>query len=245
MGDDAGLALKRSFQILEIFHEQKRPLKATDLQRIMACPKSSLMLVLKGMVTLGYLNHDGTSRTYFPSVRLQQVSEWIVEAITRGPALRRAAVELRDKVNETVVISAKSHDDMEVAIVEASHRPIMLQLPVGSRLRLWSTAVGCAYLMQKRDSEVRQMYAARLRDDPAIPPLDDVLARVRAARSAGFAMSIGTAIPDLAALACPLTVREHQLALVLSVGGPIRRVRENWRFLADRLVETARKCSAA
>ena len=240
MADSTGLAMDRSFRILEMFRVERRGLRAAEIQRKIDCPKSSLNIILKGLVSLGYLNHDPVERSYFPSVRLRQLGDWILGALARGSPVQRAAAELRDRIDDTVVVSAKAELALEVALVEASNRPIALQLLIGTRLSLWSTAVGCAHLMSLSDRAIKQLHDIAGKQGRAPPELDDVMNRVMKARSVGYAVSFGSVIPDLAAIACPLLNQDGPVALVLSVGGPIQRVKQNWEFTASQLCRTAR-----
>lgn len=236
MSSATSLTLSRSFQILECFERSRRPLRAADLQEEVSCPKSSLNVILKGMVELGYLHYDRRSRSYFPSLKVQFFGDWILSTVTRGPHLQRVARQLRNKVDETVVISVKVSNYLEVAVVETSSKPISLQLPIGTRFGLWNTAVGIAFLMSQSNTEIKRLHQIDQRSSTEPPPaLSEVMEHVAQGRAVGCAIAYGSVVPDLGALAAPLKLEASHPAIVLSVGGPIARVKEQEAYLADRL----------
>ncbi len=244
MSLSSGLALERCFRILEVFAKVRRPMRAIEIQDALDCPKSSLTILLRGMNELGYIHYDTRNRIYFPSLKVQAFGDWILPTITRGPQLQSVVRDLRNKADETAVISVKAGNYLEVAIVETGSQPISLQLPTSSRFDLWGTAVGTAYFMSQKDAEIKKAY---MREDTAVHDkhtIEDILDAVKKARTAGYAIAYGSVSPDLAALACPLQIGGHGPTTVLSVGGPVRRVRANKDRLVSLLMESANKARA-
>ena len=60
----------RTLEVLELFHEQRAPLRLKYIFEKLSYPQSSTTSLLKSMVVLGYLNYDRPSRTYFPTPRV-------------------------------------------------------------------------------------------------------------------------------------------------------------------------------
>lgn len=234
---DAGLSLLRAFAIFRAFQNAKRPLGVSDLMGALDCPKSSLNLILKGLVSLGFLNHDARHRTYFPSLSFQHLGDWILDSLTQGANVREIARGLRNAVEETVLVSAKVDTFLEVTIVESSSKVIALQVSEGTRLDLWSSAVGCGFLMSQTDAEIKRLYKSGKTTMNDRPALDDVMRRVKKARANGYALSFGAVIPDVGAIARPLPISGGHHPLVLSVGGPVNRIKKNWQSVADELLK--------
>ena len=65
---------QRVFQILELFAEDRAPRRPIQIARQMQYPVSSTIALLRTMVASGYLAFERRSRTYFPSVRLFQLT---------------------------------------------------------------------------------------------------------------------------------------------------------------------------
>lgn len=243
MSGSVGLGLDRCFRIMELFREKQTPLSASDIQSALACPKSSLNLILRGMCDLEYLHRDPRTRTYFPSVQFQKLGDWILPTITRGPRLQALAAELRNQIEETVLVTVKGDNCMEVAVVETSAKPIALQVPVGTRFDIFGTAVGVAYLMNQKDRDIERLYDHARRANGLDLTLDDVGKHVTTARNVGYAIAFGSVVPELAALAVPLKLETGHQPLVLSVGGPIERIKANWARLSTHLRRAANHAS--
>ena len=53
----------RTLEVLELFHEQRAPLRLKYIFEKLSYPQSSTTSLLKSMVVLGYLNYDRPTRT--------------------------------------------------------------------------------------------------------------------------------------------------------------------------------------
>ena len=65
----------RVFEILELFAEDRTPRRPVEVARQMHYPVSSTAALLRTMTACGYLAFEPRSRTYFPSVRLFQLTQ--------------------------------------------------------------------------------------------------------------------------------------------------------------------------
>ena len=54
----------RTFAVLELFRDERRPLRLSEIYTALGYPQSSSTNLLKGMVIEGYLNYNRNTRTY-------------------------------------------------------------------------------------------------------------------------------------------------------------------------------------
>src|SRR4051812_27531129 len=71
----------RVLEVFELFERERRPCALNEICAALDYPQSSGTVLLKSLVSRGYLSYDRSARTYFPSLRLASLGEWV------GPAL--------------------------------------------------------------------------------------------------------------------------------------------------------------
>ena len=67
----------RVLEIFEYFDEVRRPVTIQDVAQALSYPHSSTAALLKSLVSLGYLEHDDRGKTFFPSIRISLLGNWV------------------------------------------------------------------------------------------------------------------------------------------------------------------------
>ena len=68
----------RALDVLELFGEMRRPLRAIEMSKALGLHPSSINQLLKTMVESAHLTFDAHLKTYLPSPRLAQFSAWML-----------------------------------------------------------------------------------------------------------------------------------------------------------------------
>ena len=235
MNDAANISITRLFQILELFKTEQRPLTATFIQNATGCPRSSLNLLLKSVVNLGYLTFHRKTNAYFPCIQLEQLTSWLLPTILQDHSVGALLNKLRAITRETVILSMRSDLDMEVVRVATSNQAIALHISPGARFPIWSTAVGLAALSSLKQTELKRLYhrSGSLPKDS----LNGTLRAINAMRKRGYSVSAGAVLEHVRALAAPLPTTFAGRELVLSVGGPDDRIAKNEQALGQALLQ--------
>lgn len=71
-------SVNRVFHLFELFERLRRPLRVVEIANLINTPQSSLSMLLKTLVARGYLDYDVQSRTFFPTIRLAVLCDWLV-----------------------------------------------------------------------------------------------------------------------------------------------------------------------
>ncbi len=139
--------VSRTLDFLEIFAEQKRPLSASEIARLLDIPASSCHDVLQALQERGYLYELTVRGGYYPTLRLYDIAKTIAD---HDPVVLRAGSilkSLRDKIDESILL-AKVHglSASYLMSVEPSH-PLRFLAKVGEPVRtLHATSAGKALL---------------------------------------------------------------------------------------------------
>ena len=99
---------RRVFEVLELFQERRAPLRLQDVCAELGYPASSGSMLLRSMVTLGYLRYDTSARRYMPTMKIAHLGSWVQGAIMGDGALMRAMDALADRFGETVTLAVQS-----------------------------------------------------------------------------------------------------------------------------------------
>ena len=226
MINDNVKSVARVFEILECFERERRLLNATKIAQALNYPQSSTQALLKTMVNLGYLTYDSRVRGYFPTPKVLLKNKWLENSTHTG--LLDAMDDLQRMTGETVTLCSYCDMDMQVVEVVSASQPVALHLTPGSRIPLFSSAVGIAFLAHQTDELVdrfiRRAEKLAARDlGPTIERarIKDALNLVRARGAAvGYSLVLEGVGAISAAIRCPIS----GTPFVLSVGGPDARI---------------------
>ncbi|WP_249025655.1 helix-turn-helix domain-containing protein [Erythrobacter sanguineus] len=77
----------RTLEVLELFMEERRPLRLNEIYKALGYPQSSATNLLKSMLVMGYLNYNRANMTYLPTMRVSALGNWLPQAIYREGGL--------------------------------------------------------------------------------------------------------------------------------------------------------------
>ena len=108
----------RALDILELFGDLRRPVRAVEVAKFLGLPASSTDQVLKSMSGSGYLIFNRMAKTYFPSPRLIPFGCSLNDSFFGGtlPALLD---RLHQTTGEVVSLSTISGDDIKLVDARA------------------------------------------------------------------------------------------------------------------------------
>ncbi len=80
MSDTVVKSAARVLEVFEFFAGRKAPATVGEVCASLGYPQSSTSVLLKSLLTLGYLSYDGTTRRYAPSVKVARLGSWITSS---------------------------------------------------------------------------------------------------------------------------------------------------------------------
>jgi DNA-binding IclR family transcriptional regulator len=235
MPSSPNISISRLFEILEVFSRERRPLTATFLQEITGCPRSSLNLLLKSAVSLGYLTIHKKTNSYFPCIQLAQLTAWVVPTILQDRKVGSMLDDLRQMTDESVLLCMRSDMNMEIVRVATSSQAIALIATVGDRFPIWGSAVGMAALSSLSNIDLKLLYyrSSKL----PTKSLNETKNVLKATRIRGYSASYSAVREGVGAIAAPLPITFAGRELVLSIGGPEDRISKNEKQLGEALAK--------
>ena len=199
--------LRRAVEILSVFSHARPAMSLAEIVQAVRLPKTTVFRVLASLVERGFCEWDAPSGKYslgFELVRLADIRR-------RQSSVHDVAIpvmrEIRNAVNETVILSVRSGDfRVHIDFVEGLH-PMRRMADLGVRAPLYAGAASKVLLAGLDDDEI-EAYLARSDltafqestiTDPAV-----LWREIRAIRKRGFAESKGELFAGGGALAAPI-----------------------------------------
>lgn len=216
----------RALDILEAFASKREPMTASEIGAALGYPKSSLSMLLRSLVNQGYLTLGGTNQSYFPTLKVARLGDWVTGALIGSEHLLAALAELRVATAETVTLTGPLDLQMRCLHALIGTHPIALQVEEGVRFPMMGTAVGVAWLAAHPAASVAE-YLARWSKQNGTSEIERqrVIEAIEIARSRNYAAVYDAVIPDTGAVAVPIVAGSDEI-LVVAVAGLNRRIRD-------------------
>ncbi|WP_394760452.1 IclR family transcriptional regulator [Phenylobacterium sp.] len=221
----------RVFEVLELFERLREPLTSIKVGRSLNYPASSALALLKSMVSLGYLSFDRIDRTYFPTVRLTLLGQWVESAVHLGEGNLAALAEaMIQATGESVSVSCQNDLDMQFIYIAQGPQHITFNITPGTLAPLFKSSIGLTALTMRSDDEIARL-AARL--NKAAKGKEDridaaeVLKTVRSIRQRGWFAGYDMYLDGVGAISWVLPTNTGRRSMVMAVSGPSARLREH------------------
>jgi len=230
----------RALDVFKAYHAARRPLSLTELSQKTEIPVSTCHAVMKLLAREGYL-YFVSSREAYPTRLLWQITEEIRLHDPIVQMLEPALTELRNEVDETVILGVQQGNEVVYLLVLESAQAIRYSSNVGEHKPLHSSSIGKVMLAEmapaaldtwlkgqplKRATDHTITSSAALRED------------LQATISRGYSITRGENVSDVMALAAP--VRLGGAVLGVALAGPMPRMEANEPRLAKKLLQATR-----
>ncbi|MBU1375367.1 MAG: IclR family transcriptional regulator [Alphaproteobacteria bacterium] len=226
MTESAVKSAKRALEILEVFARQRRPLALKEVLDELGYPTSSGSALMKSLVALGYLDYDRERRTYFPTMRITVLGNWVPGVLFGDGALLPALEALHQAIGETVVLAVQSDLHAQYVHVIHSAEPLQFRVPPGTRRPLARSGMGLALLSAKSDAEVERLRRRiNASGEDGLPQTrEELMARVVEVRARGYAFSRNSISPGLGIIGAALPKGPFGRVFAVGVAGRVERL---------------------
>jgi DNA-binding IclR family transcriptional regulator len=242
----------RTLEVLELFHEQRTPMRLNYIFQKLSYPQSSTTALLKSMVVLGYLNYDRPSRTYFPTPRVAALGDWINHYLYGAGDLIGLMQTIFERTNETVVLTSQNDIFIQhIRVLQPSH-PYKVPPSEGTMRVLTHSAAGMVLMSRMPpkmvDKLVRHINVYQ-QDRSMRVDIDQLNEQLDWVRREGYSLLAAFPLPEAAGLAMPLPRAAHGIPLTIGVGGLNSRIaRHKSEIIAvmrEAIAEYEQKLAAA
>lgn len=217
----------RTLEVLELFSEQRRPLRLTEIYERLHYPQSSATHLLKSMMKIGYLNYNRATRTYLPTNKIFSLGNWLSSATYGQSRYHELSELIGQRTDETVAISTQNDLFIQYMIIKPPSHEFKMPPPVGNMRLLTQSTSGMALLSSMSDRQVDKIcrYINYYEIDPKNhADSAQVLRDLAWIRHVGYCYWEDHPDPGIASMAFPLGETLHGIPLAVGVGGTKARL---------------------
>ncbi len=247
-------SLERGLALLDLLSKHPEGVAVGQVATALDLPPSGVHRMLKQLVESGYVHQEGVKGAYMlgmklPALGLSFLAQSGVTDVAQ-PILDRLAAASRQLVRLSVIDGTNL---VWVAVAQGATTGLRYDpgREQGGTAHLASSASGLAWLSTMSDEEAlmkaaQQGLSQEISGEGAPKSASDLLARLKQARGQGYALTIDSFIPGMAAIAAPIRRRDGRVLGAVSVAGPsILLDAARMQALAPALLEAVEEMSHA
>jgi DNA-binding IclR family transcriptional regulator len=217
-----------------------------DLNALLKCPKSSLLNLLRPLVTEGYLTYE--DGRYWLGTSIFRLAASIMSVWNFANTLRPYLKELAEQSDESVYIGVLDPVLKTVTFIDAidSRHPVRFSVSVGTVAPLYCTAAGrvlLAFSSEQFQAEYLRTAKLEARTPGTITTQKALRAAVGQVHESGIAISVGESTPGAAAIAAPIFGADGKVMAAIVVGGPAERLSSKFPSLQPVIKDIAERAS--
>lgn len=233
-------ALQKGLRILEMFDSQCRVLSQSEMAQRLGVSTSSLYRIVHTLTAMGYLNKIGTN-TY--TLGTQVVSRGFSYLASREIVEVAAPfiTQLRDSTSLSSHVGIRDGTEVLYVFRALALQRVSVNVPVGTRFPLHTTAMGRALLMGMSPAELQNLFKGRRLDGyprPAPQTMPELIALCEKERAQGWTCHYSD---HSTALAVPIRNFTGQVIAAINISGPdpVMHAEGAMDTLLDELRKTA------
>jgi|GEM_PF-334101 len=230
----------RALAIFEVFKETQRPMSAKEIAEIMAMPRSSTNVLLRSLISAGYLQFDGDTSRYFPTLKIVNLGDWLFEGRTENPAGLAVMRDINELSRETVTLSMRHGYKARFLYIFDSTFPIALNVRPGDGAVVFEAAVGIAILAGSSNQEVLDLaerYNRSSESRGARVDTTKLMDEVEQVRRTHLSIGYDRWAPDAGAIGVPIDASVFGAPTAIAIGGPSFRIRKREKELTDLVLK--------
>lgn len=218
--------LSRAIDILCAFSHARPSMGLAEIVQAVRLPKTTVFRVLSSLVERGFCQWDAQAGKYSLGFELLRLADIRRRQSNVHDVALPVMREIRNEVNETVILSVRSGDSrVHIDFVEGLH-PMRRMADLGVHAPLYAGAASKVLLAGMEDDQI-EAYLKRTKltafqestiTDPAV-----LWREIRLVRKRGFAESKGELFPGGGALAAPIKDYSGATVAVMDILTPAHR----------------------
>lgn len=233
----------RVLEILEFFKHVRQPRAMSEISAALGYPQSSTTVLLKTLISLGYLNFNRHERLYFPTVKVTSLGEWVPTTLFSSPGILAAMNDVHAATGESVSINTKNDIYVQYVQVIQSVHALRFQVNESELRPMTQSATGWMLMSTMNDKMldniIRRANIVTQKNGERVD-LPAMMEKVRRIRSQGYAATENIPFLGGASICVLLPVTIQGQPVTLGLGGAAERIRQNFDHYLQILQRAAK-----
>ncbi|WP_179380952.1 IclR family transcriptional regulator [Jannaschia marina] len=217
----------RLLLVLEEVARAGEPVTPTAVNEALGLPKPTIHRLFSTLVEEGFLQRDIGGRAYLPGPRMRTLAGGVLSSSRIRTSRQAILTRLSNEIGETCNIALPDGDSMVYLERVETEWPLRIQLPTGTRVPYYCTASGKLYLSTMEPRQLDIYLSATILERRAPGTYTDraeLEAAIDRTRERGYGTDRGEFMPDMIAVAVPITDGNDRLLATLSFHAPTQRI---------------------
>ena len=231
---------ERVLKLFEHFAAAQQPATIKQLSEALSMPQSSTSMLVRNLVTLGYLEHRPQDRSYFPTLRLPLLGDWMTSGLNLRTPFVDACQALAEKCGEVTFLAIQNGIFSQYVLVLDPALSRSMNIKSGIMRPLTRTSTGLCFLSRLHDDEIGRI-TRRINIDSMDADFRrseaDVLADVNTMRRDGYFHADGFMEPGVASIAKLVENGNDATPLAIAVGGRTENLAEKKDVILEAIDE--------
>ncbi|OXJ30975.1 MULTISPECIES: IclR family transcriptional regulator [Burkholderia] len=241
-------SLEKGLNVLRAFSAKRRTMTLAEVADAAGMTKSSAQRMVYTLEKLGYIRKHPVTRRYQLTPHVMRIGFNYLAADTLIDVANPFLSELTNLTGETTNLTEPDEDEMVYVARFVSTKFVPIHMPIGSRIPMYCTGSGRAFLsaLPPGDARARLDGMARTPHTPrTVTALDELVALLDSARREGYATNQEELFIGDMSIAAPVLGSQGQPVAAVHVVAPTSR----WTFddacrrLAPAVIDCARGIS--
>ena len=241
-------SLEKGLAVLRAFSAKRRTMTLAEVAEATAITKSSAQRMIYTLEKLGYVRKHPLTRRYQLTPRVMQIGFNYLAADTLIDVANPFLSELTNLTGETTNLTEPDDDEMVYVARFVSTKFVPIHMPIGSRIPMFCTGSGRAYLSALPPDEASarlQLMELKTFTPRTLTSLDAIEAQLAGARRNGYATNREELFIGDMTIAAPVLGSQGRPVAAVHVVAPTSR----WSFeeaqqrLAPAVIDCARGIS--
>ncbi|PAJ77819.1 IclR family transcriptional regulator [Burkholderia ubonensis] len=241
-------SLEKGLNVLSAFSAKRRTMTLAEVAEAAAMTKSSAQRMVYTLEKLGYIRKHPVTRRYQLTPRVMRIGFNYLAADTLIDVANPFLSELTNMTGETSNLTEPDDDEMVYVARFVSTKFVPIHMPIGSRIPMYCTGSGRAFLSALPPGEARDRLCQMAREPftpRTVTALDDLVALLDDARRNGYATNQEELFIGDMSIAAPVLGNQGRPVAAVHVVAPTSRwtLDEALRKLAPTVIDCARGIS--
>ncbi|KVD05940.1 IclR family transcriptional regulator [Burkholderia ubonensis] len=241
-------SLEKGLNVLRAFSAKRRTMTLAEVAEAAAMTKSSAQRMVYTLEKLGYIRKHPVTRRYQLTPRVMRIGFNYLAADTLIDVANPFLSELTNMTGETSNLTEPDDDEMVYVARFVSTKFVPIHMPIGSRIPMYCTGSGRAFLSALPPGEARDRLCQMAREPftpRTVTALDDLVVLLDDARRNGYATNQEELFIGDMSIAAPVLGNQGRPVAAVHVVAPTSRwtLDEALRKLAPTVIDCARGIS--
>lgn len=238
-------SLEKGLAVLRAFNAARRTMNLADIAQAADINKSSAQRMIHTLEELGYVRKHPQTKRFQLTPKVMEIGYNYLAADTLVDVANPFLAELAQATGETTNLTEPDGLDMVYVARFVAPKFIPIHMPIGSRIPMYCTGSGRAFLSALPDDELvaaLQVSERKRHTQYTLTAIDDIIEQIEATRRRGYATNKEELFLGDMSIAAPIIGSQGLPVAAVHVVVPTSRwsLEEAERRLAPAVIECAR-----